>query len=92
MVKFWGDGYDLIDPATVRMIGPGAVDIIPAASNLTDDHLIVKFSKLDAFSIIPDPTPGEKPIIITITGETDDPNGLSIFSFEYAVKIVGSKK
>jgi hypothetical protein len=92
MVKFWGDGYDQIVPSTVRMIGPDAVGIIPAASNLTDDHLIVKFSKKEALSIIPDPTPGEKPIIITITGETDDLNVLSTFSFEYAVKIVGSKK
>ena len=89
MVKFWGDGYDLINLATVQMIGPDAVGIIPAASNLTDDHLIVKFSKMGALSIIPDPTPGDKHIIF-ITGGFSDGSG--DFSFEYAVEIVGSKK
>jgi len=89
MVKFWGEGYDQINPATVRMVGPGAVGMItPVASNLTDDHLIVKFSKKEALSIIPDPTPGDKHIICI----TDDPNGSSTFSFEYAIKIVGPKK
>lgn len=96
MVKFWGDGYDQIDPALVLMIGPedpdgpDDVDVItPVASNLADDQLIVKFSKIDALSIIPDPpTPGDKHIIRI----TDDPNGLGSFSFEYAIEIVGSKK
>lgn len=95
MVKFWGEGYDQIDPSTVMMVGPddpdvpGDVDVINSYSwNLTDDHLIVKFSKKEALSIIPDPTPGDKHIIRI----TDDPNGSSNFSFEYAIKIVGSKK
>jgi len=88
MVKFWGDDYDQIDPTTVQMIGPDAGSIIPATSNLTDDHLIVKFSMKDAISIIPDPTPGDKHII-RITG---NPDGSGDFSFEYAVEIVGSKK
>ena len=94
MVKFWGDGYDLIDPVDVIMIGPDDPDepddvdvIYPVASNLTDDHLIVKFSKIEALSIIPDPTRGDKHIIFI----TDDPNGLGTFSFEYAIEIVGSK-
>ena len=90
MIKFWGDGYNLIVPKTIMMIGPDDMSIIPAAWNLTDDHLIVKFSKMDAFSIIPDPhTPGDKHIIF-ITGGFSD--GSDDFSFEYAVKIVGSKK
>ncbi len=96
MVKFWGDDYDQIDPALILMIGPedpdgpDDVDVItPVASNLADDQLIVKFSKKDALSIIPDPpTPGDKHIIRI----TDDPNGLGTFSFEYAIEIVGSKK
>ena len=89
MVKFWGEDYDQIDPATVKMVGPGAVGMIfPVASNLTDDHLIVKFSMKEAISIIPDPTPGDKPVIRI----TYDLNDLGTFSFEYAIKIVGSKK
>jgi len=89
MVKFWGERYDQIDPATVKMVSPDDVEVIcPIASNLTDDHLIVKFSKKQALSIIPDPAPGDKHIIRI----TDDPNGLSTFSFEYAIEIVGSKK
>ena len=86
MVKFWGEGYDQIEPATIMMVGPDDVEVIyPIASNLTDDHLIVKFSKKQALSIIPDPTPGDKHVIRI----TNNPN---TFSFEYAIKIVGSKK
>lgn len=95
MVKFWGDGYDQIDPATVMMVGPDDPDgpddvdvIYPVASNLADDQLIVKFSKMQAISIIPEPTPGDKHVILI----TDDPNGLGTFSFEYVIEIVGSKK
>jgi len=95
MVKFWGEGYDQVNPATVMMVGPDDPDgpddvdvITPSAWNLTDDHLIVKFSKMDAFSIIPNPTPGVKYVIRI----TDDPSGLGTFSFEYGIEIVGSKK
>ena len=89
MVKFWGEGYDQIEPTTVMMVGPDDVDVIyPVASNLTDDHLIVKFSMKEAISIIPEPTPGDKHVIRI----TDDPNGLGTFSFEYGIEIVGSKK
>lgn len=88
MVKFWGDGYDQIDPATVMMVGPDNDVIYYVASNLADDQLIVKFSKMEALSIIPDPSPGDKHIIRI----TDDPNGGGTFSFEYAIEIVGSKK
>ena len=89
MVKFWGEDYDQIDPATVKMVGPGAVGMIfPVASNLTDDHLIVKFSKKEAISIITEPTPGDKHVIRITNGPTD----LVTFSFKYAIEIVGSKK
>jgi hypothetical protein len=69
---------------------PDDVDVItPVAWNLTDDHLIVKFSKQDALSIIPDPLiPGDKHIICI----TDDPDGLGTYGFEYAIEIVGPKK
>ncbi len=95
MVKFWGDGYDQIDPAAVMMIGPDDPDgpddvdvIYPVASNLTEDQLIVKFAKKDALSIIPEPNPGDKHVIII----TDDLDGLGAFSFEYGIEIVGPKK
>lgn len=91
MVKFWGEGYNQIDPpaTTVMMVGPDDGGVIyPVASNLTDDHLIVKFSKKEAISIITEPTPGDKYVIRI----TNAPNGLVTFSFEYAIKIVGSKK
>jgi hypothetical protein len=95
MVKFWGEGYDQIDPAAVIMIGPDDPDgpddvdvIYPVSSNLTDDQLIVKFSMKKAISIIPEPAAGDKHIIRI----TDDPNGGGSFSFEYAIEIVGSKK
>ena len=95
MVKFWGDEYDQIDPETVMMIGPDNPDgpedvdvIYPVAWNLTDDQLIVKFSKMQAISIIPEPAPGDKHIIRI----TDDPDGLGAFNFEYAIEIVGPKK
>lgn len=86
MVKFWGEGYDQIDPATVIMVGPDDVDVIyPVASNLTDDQLIVKFLMKEAISIIPEPTPGDKHVIrITANANT--------FSIEYGIEIVGSKK
>jgi len=96
MVKFWGDDYDQIDPTTVLMIGPEDPDvpgdvvvISPVAWNLADAQLIVKFSKKDALSIIPDPpTPREKYIIL-ITGARYD---MSTFSFDRTIEIVGSKK
>lgn len=97
MVKFWGDDYDQIDPASVLMIGPedpimpgNVVMISPVAWNLADAQLIVKFSKKDALSIIPELllTPGEKHIIRI----TDDPDGLGAFSFDRTIEIVGPKK
>jgi len=89
MVKFWGEGYDQIDLDSVLMIGPDDGDVIaPTGSNLTDDHLIVKFAMKKAISIIPDPKPGDKHVI-RITGDLD---GLGTFSFEYAIEIVGSKR
>ncbi len=95
MVKIWGEGYDQIDPQSVLMIGPDDPDgpddvdmITPAGSNLTDDHLIIKFSKQEALTIIPEPKPDDKHVIRI----TDDPNGGGTFSFEYAIEIVGSKK
>jgi hypothetical protein len=95
MVKFWGEGYDQIDLATVMMVGPDDPDgpddvdvIYPVTSNLTDDQLIVKFSKKEALSIIPELTPGLKYVILI----TYDPNGLGTFSKEYGIEIVGSKK
>jgi len=95
MVKLWGEGYDQIDPATVMMVGPDDPDgpddvdvIYPVSSNLADDQLIVKFSKKEAISIIPEPTHGDKHVILI----TDDPDGGGTFSFEYAIEIVGSKK
>jgi len=89
MVKFWGEGYDQIDLDSVLMIGPDDGDVIaPTGSNLTDDHLIVKFAMKKAISIIPDAIPGDKHVI-RITGDLD---GLGTFSFEYAIEIVGSKR
>ncbi|MEA2004793.1 MAG: carboxypeptidase-like regulatory domain-containing protein [Acidobacteriota bacterium] len=95
MVKFWGEGYDQIDPDSVFMIGPDDPDvpddvdvIIPTGSNLTDDHLIVKFAMNEAISIIPDPKPSDKHVIRI----TDNPDGMGSFNFEYVIEIVGSKK
>jgi len=90
MVKFWGEGYDQIDPSTVIMFGPDGVKMTtPTGSNLTDDHLIVKFAMKKAISIIPDPKPGDKHVI-RITGDIF--NGGDPFDFDYAIEIVGSKK
>jgi hypothetical protein len=94
-VIFRGEGYALINPAAIVMIGPDDPDgpddvdvIYPVTSNLTEDQLVVKFSNRDAISIIPDPSPGDKHIILI----TDDPNGFGTFSFNYAIEIVGPKK
>jgi len=84
MVKFWGDGYDQIDPATVKIIGPGGDVDYSDFSNLTDDHLIVKFYMNQAITVIPDPTPGDKHTIIV----TDD---AASFQFQYTIEIVGKK-
>jgi hypothetical protein len=84
MVKFWGDGYDLIDPAAVKIIGPAGDVDYSDFSNLTDDHLIVKFYKNQAITLIPDPSPGDKHTIMV----TDD---TASFQFQYTIEIVGKK-
>lgn len=84
MVKFWGDGYDQIDPATVKIIGPGGDEDYSDFSNLTDDQLLVKFYKDQALAVIPDPTPGDKHTIVV----TDD---AASFQFQYTIEIVGKK-
>jgi len=90
MVKIWGEGYDQIDPSTVIMFGPDGVKMTtPTGSNLTGDHLIVKFAMKEAISIIPDPKPGDKHVIRIIG---DIFNGGDPFDFEYAIEIVGKKK
>lgn len=97
MVKFWGDDYDLINPAAVLMVVPEDGDIPedvgeiePASWNLTDDQLIVKFSKKDALSLIPDPTPGDKYVLQILV--LDSPGGSILHEFEFLVEIVGPKK
>lgn len=88
MVKIWGEGYDQIIWSTVRMIGPDDTNMIaPIGSNLTEDHLIVKFSKKEALSIISEPKPGDEHDILI----TDDPSGLGIFSKICHIEIVGKK-
>jgi hypothetical protein len=86
-VKFFGSGYDTVNPASVKMIGPTSLDADPSSSHLTDDHLIVFFNKIDAIAIIPDPKKGDKHTV-TITGSS----GSGPFSFPYGIEIVGSKK
>jgi len=84
MVKFWGDGYDKIDPETVKIIGPDGDEDDSDFSNLADDQLIVKFYKNQAIKIIPDAAVGEKYTIVV----TDDD---ASFKFEYSIEIVGKK-
>jgi hypothetical protein len=84
MVKFWGDGYDLIDPATVKIIGPEDDEDDADFSNLADDQLIVRFYKDQALGIIPDPVPGDSHTI-TITDDA------ASFEFQYVIEIVGKK-
>ncbi len=93
MVKFWGEGYDQIDPADILMIGPEDEDgpedvdeISPVSWNLTDDHLIVQFSKEDALSLISEPSPGDKYVLQIVDGVA------ASFEFEFVVEIVGPKK
>jgi len=87
MVKFWGEGYDQIDPSAILMIGPEGVDEIgPAAWNLTGDHLIVKFFKKDAINLISDPTPGDSHVLRIAD------SGSNSFEFEFVIEIVGPKK
>ncbi|MDH4220228.1 MAG: hypothetical protein OEW23_15830 [Candidatus Aminicenantes bacterium] len=89
MVKIWVEGYDQIDPSKVMMIGPDGINMItPSGSNQTDDHLIVKFSKQKAISIIPEPKPGDEHKIRI----TDDPNGGGRLDEYRFIEIVGSKK
>ncbi len=97
MVKFWGDDYDQIDPESIVMTGPEDLDgpddvdeIVPVAWNLADAQLIVKFSKSDALSIIPDPPTNGDRHTIFITGNLL--NGSGPFSFESAIEILGPKK
>jgi hypothetical protein len=84
MVKFWGDGYDAIEPSTVKIIGPDDDEVYSDSWNLTDDQLIVRFKKNEAITVIPDPVPGEK-YTIEITDDA------SSFSFEYTIEIVGKE-
>lgn len=84
MVKFWGDGYNQIDPAAVKLIGPGGDEDASDSANLTDDHLIVKFDKSQVITLIPDPKAGDKhPIVVT-----DD---TASFQFQFTIEIVGKK-
>ncbi len=93
MVKFWGEGYDQIDPTAIAMIGPEDEDgpddvdeINPASWNLTDDHLIVKFFKRDAISLITDPVPGDKHVLQIVDSVSYS------FAFDFVIEIVGPKK
>jgi hypothetical protein len=91
MVKFWGEGFDDIAADSVRLVGPEPDKLTtnaPVSFNLTDDQLIVKFSKQEAIALFPDPQPGDT-YIIKVTG---DFSGAGTFTFDYAVKIVGPKK
>ncbi|MGB6867183.1 MAG: hypothetical protein WBE11_15970 [Candidatus Aminicenantaceae bacterium] len=87
MVKFWGSGYDTIEQADVKMIGPTDLEADPSSFHMTDDHFMIFFKKMTAIAIIPTPKKGDKHTI-TITGS----NGGGSFSFQYGIEIVGSKK
>ncbi len=88
MVKFWGSGYETVDVATIKMIGPTSLEAYPSSSHLTDDHFMVFFKKKDAITIIPVPWNKGDKHTITVTGNY----GGGSFSFPYGIEIVGSKK
>jgi hypothetical protein len=90
MVKLWGDGFDTIIAENVRLVDPefGKTTGTPVSFNLTDDQLIVRFSKQEAIALFTAPLPGETYVIKV----TDDPSGSGTFAFDYAVGIVGSSK
>ncbi len=90
MVKLWGDGFDAIIADDVRLVEPvsGNTTGSPLSFNLTDDQLIVRFSKQEAIALFAAPLPGETYVIKV----TDDPISGGTFAFDYAVSVVGSKK
>lgn len=85
-VQFHGEGYDLIDPASVLLVGddPAALPLEPLRARVEGSHLKAQFAKSEALATLLEPQPGETRTI-TIEYELDGAPGL----FEVDVRIVG---
>jgi hypothetical protein len=86
--KITGEGFDEIDPGSVKMIGPEGDEIAPFSYEAGEDSFIAEFYRKDALSLIPDPKPKDS-YVIQVTGTFDDGIG---FTLKYTISIVGSKK
>lgn len=88
VAKLRGNGIDDIDPASVRMIGPGGETIIPFEYVLEDAQFVAKFLKQDALTLIPGAVRGDAPVI-RVVGSL---SGGGAFDLEFSIEVVGPKK
>lgn len=92
LVTVWvfGPGFEAIDPATLRMVGPGGDKTgEPVFSQTGPFFAMAKFSKSEAIGIIPNPVPGQTYDIQVIWGNGNGSKtdaGLS-----YPITILGNR-
>lgn len=87
VAKLRGAGIETIDPATVRMVGPGGGTIAPFEWVLEDAQFVAKFLKAEALSLIPGAVRGDAPVI-RVSGSF---SGGGAFDLEFTLEIVGPK-
>ncbi len=85
--KIKGKGFDELDPASIKMVGPGGDEITPYSCDVGGVFFKAKFYQKDAIGIIPEPGRGDIHKI-ELKGNTSEGAAISL---KYSIRIVGPK-
>jgi hypothetical protein len=85
---FRGEGYDLIDPASILLIGDDALELplAPSSARVEGSHLKAKFPKAEAFGLLLEPVLRGETRTLTVEFLQDG----TPLSLAVPVRIVGS--
>ena len=92
--RIGGEGFNNIDPDTIRMDYPGGglgpISPIPNSYEFGGVSFVIKFTQSEAISLIPDPKRGDTYQIL-ITGELTDGTTTTPFALTDTIEIIGKK-
>jgi len=83
-----GNGYDELDSASIKMVGPDGDEISPYYCEVGGRFFKAKFYQKDGIAIIPEPKKGDK-YEIEVKGIDGEGNA---FCLNYSILIVGPKE
>lgn len=89
--KISGEGFDTIDPSTVKMVGPEGAEISLYTHEVGGFHFMAKFYKKDAIGLILNPKRGDIHDIQVTGTYTSETGEIKSFQLTDSIIIVGKK-